>query len=59
MEVIIDIPTELVVDYDIDKFHDCFMRFIADCKNLNGLVGNYEIEILKGLDKAFKNSNIC
>ncbi len=56
MKITIDIPNELIVDYDTDKFHDCFMRFITDCKNIDGLVGNYEIEILEGLDKAFGNS---
>lgn len=58
MKVLIDMPNELVRDYDVDKFHDCFMRFITDAKYANGLAGNYEIEVLEGLDKAFENSVI-
>ena len=56
MKVLIDIPKEIFVDYDSDKFHDCFMRFYADCQNLDGLVGNYELEILECLDNAFSES---
>lgn len=55
MKVLIDIPKEIFVNYDADKFHDCFQRTIADGK-YGDLVGNYEIEILELLDKAFTES---
>ena len=58
MKVLIDIPKEIFVDYDADKFHDCFMRFYADCQNLDGLVGNYELETLECLDEAFSESKV-
>ena len=56
MKVLIDIPRELVGDYDTDKFHDCFMRFLTDAKYNDGLAGNYEAEILAMLDEAFNKS---
>ena len=58
MKVLIDIPRELVGDYDTDKFHDCFMRFLTDAKHDDGLAGNYEIEILAMLDEAFNKSKV-
>ena len=58
MKVLIDIPNELVRDYDTDKFHDCFMRFITDAKYADGLAGNYEVETFVMLDEAFKNSEV-
>lgn len=58
MKVLIDLPNALVTDYDADKFHDCFMRFITDAKYADGLAGNYEVETLVMLDEAFKNSEV-
>lgn len=55
MLVTIDLPKEFVRDYKTDKFKDCFERFIADC-DYHGLAGNYEVEILKCLEEAFKKS---
>ena len=57
MKILIDIPRDIAVDYTADKFKNCFERFIADC-DCHGLVGNYEVEILRGLEKAFSESKL-
>ena len=58
MKVLIDIPYNLLMDYNTDKFHDCFMRIITDANYCDGLAVNYEIETLEMLDDAFSNSEI-
>lgn len=57
MKVLIDIPRDIAIDYTADKFKDCFERFIADC-DCHGLAGQYEIETLQGLEKAFGESKL-
>jgi hypothetical protein len=55
MKILIDIPRDIAVDYTANKFKDCFERFITDC-DYHGLAGRYEVETLRGLEKAFAES---
>jgi hypothetical protein len=45
--------------YQLDKFEDSLKRVYADlCGHPFGLAGNYELETLKMLKEAFKESEI-
>ena len=59
MTVTINIPKEFTEHYKRDRFADSLVRIRADIESaLNtsqiGLAGNYELELIKMLIKAFK-----
>lgn len=61
MQILLDIPREFVEDFHKDRFTDCFMRLKSDTEDrLDShnilLAGNYEIETLDMLRKAFQHS---
>lgn len=61
MQILLNIPREFVEDFHKDRFTDCFMRLKSDTEdrlsNRNTLLaGNYEIETLDMLRKAFQHS---
>lgn len=59
IKVVITVPKEFIQHYHIDKFEDSLKRVYADlCGHPFGLAGNYELETLKMLKAAFKESEI-
>lgn len=54
MQVVIDIPEEFEKHFNDDNFKDSFERIKADINYTGLLSGNYEIETLDMLIKAFK-----
>lgn len=61
MYLMIEIPKEFEIDFNKDKFEDCFQRLIADTRDrMNNhdtlMAGNYEIETLEMLIKSFKKA---
>lgn len=56
MKLAITIPNEIARDFRFDNFADFFGRVRADTERNGILCGNYEIEILDALEKAFANA---
>lgn len=63
--ITLELPSEFINHYKLDKFRGSFERLIADSKynlenykDLTPLAGNYEIEVLEMLNKAFEKSSI-
>ena len=61
MKVTIEIPKEFEAEFVKNKFSETFERIIADIgfglKNKTpGLAGNYEMETIEMLKKAFENT---
>lgn len=55
MRLAITIPEEIATDFISDNFADFFGRVRVDTEN-GILCGNYEIEILDALEKAFASA---
>lgn len=57
-ERVLKIPKEFEQDFNTDKFRECFMRVLFDCKawDYAGISGNYEYETLDMLAKAFNEA---
>lgn len=59
MKIIIDIPEEFENDFKNDRFDECFSRiYYATSSSKTNIAGNYELETLEMLRKAFKHSYI-
>lgn len=59
MKIIIDIPEEFEIDFKNDRFDECFSRiYYAASSSKTNIAGNYELETLEMLRKAFKHSYI-
>lgn len=58
MKIIIDIPEEFEIDFKNDKFDECFSRiYYAATSSKTNIAGNYELETLEMLRKAFGEVN--
>lgn len=57
-EIVLKIPKEFEQDFNTDKFRECFMRVLFDCKawDYAGISGNYEHETLNMLLNAFSEA---
>lgn len=55
MKIILEIPKEFEVHFDIDKFEDSLRRLSADA---HSFAGNYEKEFANMLIDAFRNSTL-
>lgn len=57
-EIILKIPKEFEQDFNADKFRECFVRVLFDCKawNYAGISGEYEHETLEMLVEAFNEA---
>lgn len=58
MKISLNIPVEFCKHYFDDRFEDSLQRIKEDLKGMNfkGLSGNYELETIEMLIKAFKES---
>ena len=57
-EIVLKIPEEFEQDFNADRFRECFMRVLFDCKawDYAGISGNYEHETLDMIVKAFNEA---
>lgn len=57
-EIVLKIPEEFEEDFNTDRFRECFMRVLFDCKawDYAGISGNYEHETLNMLLDAFSKA---
>lgn len=62
MKVLINIPTDFERHFYLDKFDDSLKRIQTDVKSefraSNSISGNYELELIDMLIKAFKNAMV-
>lgn len=60
MKIILDIPKEFEQHFNLDKFKDSLSRIRCDTRYCfgDGVSGDYEIELIDMLIKAFERAEI-